>query len=330
MEFNEALYIWYKDQLPIQEQKAASQRKYLFRCIKFFMAFIILYAAILFYVFVIFLINSYDLDPSLLYAFFTLGFTAIIICVALGWLVYLLSWERINTFNLMIQKNNIFLFADNKIPEIKSTVIQLAKSMNIDPDLILYWGILNRSNYPSIEEDLNAGQINLLLPINFIMNFNKNKDEGAAILAHELGHVLQKDTQLYLNTDAYFNVIRSLLIPGTIVSIIVQIIFACSKQGLNLIASSDIFQVVIALVALYDIWLLHYLTKGFETLRETRRESEKLADTASVIFANGNALIEVLKRIKESGTNAIATHPDKVERIEHINYLLNPANYVDY
>lgn len=332
-QFNDALYAWYVNELANHSIDAKSHSAFLFGSIKVFISFFILCGIVFALRFMMHLaIDDYVPDGE--YRFLGVATVVLSIEFAIAWYIYVSAKVKINLFQLMHKKDEVFVYDYKKITLIKEAVEQLATRMNIDPNRIRYWGILNRSKFPSIEENpQDSYYIELLIPVNFILLFTKNRKEGIAILAHELGHVLQDDTTLFLSTDAYFTVIRSILFPVAMANVVLQVIFlAVGCYTSNLMGrffDSPGLMLLLLFAVVYNVALYRYLTVGFEKLRESRRVSEKLADTASTIFSDGNDLIAVLKKVPSAGTKSIATHPATVDRINHIQDLLNPLNYVD-
>jgi Peptidase family M48 len=317
---------WYLEQCIIQEKKAKTHSSYLFGGIKLLQYFIKIFLVMLLLQLAINLWISFDerQSSSSVYSFFTIGFIIILIYSTIAWVIFLLSWEKINSFELMIKNEKVFLIPENKGKDLKLAIKELADNMRINYSLISFWSIINRDKYPSIEED-KSGNINMLLPINFISFFTKNREGGISILAHELGHVLQKDTKLYLTTDAYFEIIRKIYLPVSILNLLIHVWVIFSSNNVSKIFNSDLTSFIVGSILVWDVILISYLYNGFISLRETRRTSEKLADTAAVIFANGRSLQEILESMPNTSGSSKATsiHPNNMERIENIKFILN-------
>jgi hypothetical protein len=61
----------------------------------------------------------------------------------------------------------------------------------------------------------------LHIPVGFIGFYSKHREEGRAILAHEVAHVKQEDWKLWAMLSAYFTILKWVIIPGVVISLIV-------------------------------------------------------------------------------------------------------------
>jgi hypothetical protein len=326
----DAIKAEYLAELPAQQDNAKARSRYLFRGIRLFLVLPCLTLTLT--IVLMLLTNSivHD-DPGYYdertlnaeYRSFGWGLGLSFLYFSLAWFIYLLAWEKIHVFERMKTQGFIFPIAEDQGTHLNKMVKELASKMGIDFSMIVFWGTLSNNKYPSIEED-KAGFIHLLVPLHFLSLLEETEEESRAVLAHELGHVLQEDTKLYLFTDAYFTVIRDLLLPAVVVNFVVSIGLLFVK-GVASSLSSPQFVVPYIIEVCLNLFIIYYLQKGFEELRTTRRTSELLADTASVIYADGSALKAVLECLPDLGVEnrAAATHPGKYERIEHIDGLLH-------
>jgi hypothetical protein len=321
---------WYSEQILGIQEKVKPHSNYLFKGIKIFTSLpLILLGIVSLYFLIMVIIGIFTGFGGAGEAFSRIGkmwifaFIISLIYFSWAWLIYLLAWEKINSFEMMKNKGKIFEIGEGKARELKEMIIELAIKMNVDFRDILFWSTINKETFPSVEVD-KFGKINLLLPLNFIHFFEQNKPEAKAILAHELGHVLQHDTKIYLETDSYFEVIRMILFPLGIFNLLIHLYLLFASGNYAKIAGSDPLIIITCIIFIWDITLIVYLYNGFKILREARRDSERLADTAAVLYADGSSLISVLERIKNDFVKhkSNATHPDKMDRIENINSVL--------
>jgi hypothetical protein len=238
-----------------------------------------------------------------------------------------LSWEKINSLKVLKAKRKIFRLNHEDAPEFTNLIRSLAQRMDIPYARITLWSAITKNKFPSVEED-KMGEIHLVIPISFLRFFEENPGQAEAVLAHEFGHVLQKDTHLFHIADAYFDVIRSIWLPTAYLNIVLKILIMLwhIETVIMVMQTYMLLTCVVLGSFVFDVLVIRYMTKGFKDLRQSRRESEKLADIAACVFADASALNEVLS----SENNEVAAitgkndsvHPSKSERRKNIKHIL--------
>jgi ABC-type multidrug transport system fused ATPase/permease subunit len=316
---------WYKLRTEFQREEVKKNTKYLFGGLKIYRWYIItVFVVIVLYlvIFVAAFLSDFS-SRNMTEVFESLreseGKIIVIITVflvnfSISFFVYLLCLEKINQFKLLKQNNLIFQFGNNKILNIRNSVKVLCEKMTIDFSRIKFWGALNSNTFPSIEEDIENNFIDILIPCKFISYFESSPNEGEAILAHELGHILQNDTDIYLKAEAYFGVVRNVFLPLVSINAVCHLIlfFYLHLEEMTL-SSFFLFSLLV-----FDASVIYYLTKGFDKLKETHKESERLADAAAVIYSDGFSLINVLNAFNDSQHNSNSIHPSIDDRITSI------------
>ncbi|WP_341834376.1 hypothetical protein WJU16_15385 [Chitinophaga pollutisoli] len=110
----------------------------------------------------------------------------------------------------------------------------LATDMGILPEnRIRFWKTLSKARYPSVQQ-LGGGDVNIVVPVNYFLFHQKHPERSKAILAHELGHVLQGDTDLYLLSEKFYTVVRLVVVPMlllTLISVLVMLAMSGGPQG---------------------------------------------------------------------------------------------------
>ncbi|MDP9080461.1 MAG: M48 family metalloprotease [Bacteroidota bacterium] len=318
---------WYSEQVDFQRDHVKNHAKYLFGGLKFYKWYnIVVLVLIILQVLFMFMDYAQDYQPGSSDQFFQDNgprltqlyclLFGLLVNSSISWFVYTECLKKINSFRKMIADGAIFPFGENKIINIREAVKDLCGRMGINFKFVRFWGILNADKFPSIEEDPDTGCADILIPTNFIVYFETNRDEGVAVLAHELGHVLQKDTDIYVKTEAYFEVVRKIFLPLTILNGLGHLALFFWVHSLD---DHPILELFLLSLLAFDGLVINYLYTGFDKLRETHRNSEKLADAAAVIYANGFDLINVLNAFDNIEATPSAIHPNKEERISHIN-----------
>ena len=326
---------WYSQQAALQRDEVKNHSKYLFGGLKFYKWYNIIVLGFIILRGLQIIINysepnwpnssdefsSNQSDAQLTQLYYLLF--VLLVNSSISWAVYRECIEKINSFRKMIARGEVFPYSENKIIKIRAAVKELCTKMAINFNFVRFWGILNADEFPSVEEDPDTGCTDILIPANFIVYFETNKGEGIAVLAHELGHVLQKDTDIYVKTEAYFEVVRKIFLPLTIINGLSHLVL------FFLVSSTDdhpFFVLFLICLLVFDGFVINYLYTGFNKLRETHRNSEKLADAAAVIYANGFNLINVLNTFDNIEVTPTAIHPNKEERISYINTFFPDEN----
>ncbi len=231
----------------------------------------------------------------------------------LGLYTTILAHDNVNRLKTLIKNKFLIPIKDNEEINVREAVRNLCNKMLIEYKIVMLWRSKSLSKYPSVEEV--DGNINLILPIGFLIDFKKDNNKGNAILAHELGHVLQHDTDLYLIADTNYSILRKYFVPLIFLNVLMQIIlfFYLASKSVPISAL-----IVIALLIIIGIVVYVILTDGFKRIRELRHSSEMYADTAALIFTNYNDILSCLHCLVEIHSANNNTHPYVEDRIENI------------
>ena len=262
----------------------------------------IIYAPILLFVFGFFSMDfSFNLFNKISFLFMIIGF------------IIFKSYNK----NAIYSSGKLFEYIRNKdlkkleedqfLPLWK-LVKTLYEKMNIDKRKS-FRIFLSKSNtyFPSIEEHHNS--IYLITPMNFLSLVINNEGEAKAILAHEFGHVLQGDTNLWLQISNYTSGTHKIVF-SFLVSLIIFLIITVYLNP-PLITWGIIIQFILLFSTAFDCLRLK------KDCLWCRKNSEKLADTAAIIYADPKDLISTLK--KYSLKNSISLiHPPLDVRINEI------------
>lgn len=209
-------------------------------------------------------------------------------------------FDHINNKELKLLKQSQFL-------PLWELVYNLFEEMNIDKRKNVNIFLSRSPTYfPSIEEHHNV--IYLIIPMNFLSLVIKSKGEAKAILAHEFAHILQGDTNLWLQVSIYSKRTHRVYFPFFLLF------------TLFLITTLLMNPVIVNFGTISQILFLCGITISSLYLRKDcvigRNNSEKLADTASMIYTKPEDLISVLKKYSINTKSII--HPPIEERIKHV------------
>lgn len=220
----------------------------------------------------------------------------------------------------------------DKISPIYNEVYARAKKVNpnLDDDiqLYMYYG-----------EDMNAfamGRKTICVSEGIL---NVEPKYIKSILAHEFGHISNKDTAVLLLIASGDVIISNIL---TVLSVIINGIAVLARGGANSKHDKDgwLFTIINAvLVGIIKLFSKMWAFWGILLVRKSTREDEFRADQFAYTLGYGKALCEFLD--KEAGHNPPgilaalkATHPDKSDRISNVQNLIkkygNNPNGVDH
>ena len=149
---------------------------------------------------------------------------------------------------------------------------------------------------------------------------NYSDEQIKATLAHELGHLSHKDTDLILIVTVGNFIVTAIFIIYRIIVYITGIIVSFANSNLSGLIVSILIDVV--LVAMMWIW-----TKiGTMLVMHSSRQNEFKADEFAFNCGYGDSLAEVLDTFEEGSekglwANLASTHPDSDERIARLQEL---------
>jgi Zn-dependent protease with chaperone function len=175
-----------------------------------------------------------------------------------------------------------------------AAVNTIANSLNLRPPEIR----LQRSKKgtPSVSED-SQGAI-LVIPTSFLVLFASDPDGGKAVIAHELGHLVHKDSWIYYDMQLFRWVFNYVVFPVTV------LVFVVSVGSASFVSLS-----VVPIV-----WAWKTGRSLNRSMVHVRHESELRADRTACDHADGWALIRVLNLHIVGGKSK--THPDPETRVQ--------------
>lgn len=129
----------------------------------------------------------------------------------------------------------------------------------------------------------------IVLPLGFLKLFGGEPAQAKAILAHELAHVAQRDSRLWLLVKAYTQTIRKISIPVAWATGIIGLLVAIGTETATLQSLVQVFSRPAIL------WAFMY------SARTLRHRSERSADLAAAAVVGVDAIQAALER---AGNNA--------------------------
>lgn len=180
--------------------------------------------------------------------------------------------------------------------ELTSLVDKLAADIGVAaPEIHL--ARRDKHSMPSVAED--SGGSVLVLPMGFLTLFRQDPAGAQAVLAHEIGHIKERDTWIFHERRAF--------------STLFLFLFAPALTLLTLISTASQSPVTLSMVpAVATFWTGVKSRRG---LRSARLESELRADRYGCVYADGHALVRVLQQHLVQTEIATDNHPSPVERV---------------
>jgi hypothetical protein len=175
----------------------------------------------------------------------------------------------------------------------------------------------------------------LVIPLGFFKLLEVDREAARAILAHELAHVCQGDTNLWLLSESYLTAIRKFLMPLAILTSFISLAL-CFGALSSISYYADSYEVAAirraSLAGIIQSFGQPVLLLAFTySVRKLRRRSEELADMAGVVFAGPSPLLRALapyytRGILSQESSIFSSHPNMRERTGRIRgYIKNDS-----
>lgn len=181
-------------------------------------------------------------------------------------------------------------------------ILDIAKVMNIQGEINIFY---SRSNHfiPNIFTATDK-EVYLILPRNLVTLFTKNIVHFEAIIAHEFGHVLQKDTQLWWDESKTQELIW--------IAILAHLAYFSTFSSMNMYY----------LLLFFLFFNIIYFKPRF---RRKRYNSEFNADLASIVYTGHLGIVDVLNSNYIINTDTYL-HPSSGRRVTFILKCMSKIN----
>ena len=250
-----------------------------------------------------------------------------------------------------VKQGKLKLLPRDKARSTWAIIHELGEKMNIDLNAVSVWISSQNSYLPSIcqyefpekevfdvpnedgvtgteyEYDFSDQQnrtYHLILPKNFLALSIKNRGHAKALIAHEFGHILQKDADLWLASYSFSQNFMGLHVLLAILNLAIIMITIILNLD-NFIGSGLTFELA-EVIGIWIFVLIAFLVGNvplFMILRiqrkvtSYRKKSERLADYASVIYNSAADLLECFESYFEK-KNTSPVHPNVTDRIASV------------
>jgi hypothetical protein len=176
-------------------------------------------------------------------------------------------WRGIRSRRLVPAPESVRLRVATAVATLSTTL-----GLNVPVDILI--ATRSRSIFPSVWE--RNGRASIVLPLGFLKVQRRNPSMTFAMLAHEFGHIHQRDTDLWFFSETSGRWAR------------VSMAASCATQVVSAFALGMPFSSATALaIAVGQLW--HMAQVG-----NARLTSERLADLAAVLFADGESYLAAL------------------------------------
>ncbi len=243
--------------------------------------------------------------------------------VATGFLLYAVIREGFGKFDKDVQAGRITELKESQGASIREMTLALAADMQLPPEYpIRFWKTMSTAQYPSVQQ-VEEGDVNIVLPVNYFLYHQQHPERSKAILAHELGHVRQRDTDLYMLSEKFYSTVRLVVVPMMCLSLF-TVLLMLVLNGNNQVQDGFLPVAVSALSVIIPGAFIVFYMGQYNKIKALRQQSEHLADMNAYLYADGDRLLEVLQTLQEPGRRNNIVHPPRKERIAYIQQLYNP------
>jgi prepilin-type processing-associated H-X9-DG protein len=200
--------------------------------------------------------------------------------------------------HLLEDRENFVPLSDRGVAKIDAVLNPLCQRMQVARDrIVLLRPLQSRSFSPSVVEGTEAAsKVYMVIPADFLTVLRTHPQAAEAMLAHELGHVVQSDARLWLYASAFSDRMLRLFVPFDFLNLGILLAIA-TLLVLFTWPPPDNVWFVAAICVLSGVGPLLALLFFWSQIRSFRRISEELADMAAYIFCHppGVGLQEALE-----------------------------------
>lgn len=223
--------------------------------------------------------------------------------------------RRIRAVQREVKHGTLTAITDENAPHVRRIFDELLQRTQQPHECYDLWYVRSNNISPSVVEI--HGRAQVLVPRGLVRLSSTDPEQVRAMFAHELGHVMQRDTGTWVYSDIFCRAVYVLavltIMAYTSDSVITQYKpwdEATAKLVDSMLHTST--SLVLGTIGIVG-GLYRYIVKQ-------RRHSEELADTAAILYADGSQLIRALQ---EQATEALSGkvspyHPRVEWRIERI------------
>lgn len=226
-------------------------------------------------------------------------------------------------FEVLCSNKELIKIAEpSSIESIANMVISLKEEMKIGNEVIFWKAKRSLEILPSIVMKDNIA--NLVIPMGLVMLSEHFPNRTKAILAHELGHIRNHDTELwmfsYIASNEVYNSLRAVLIFSVIWYFSVGILFTFHFQNIS-------FEQMLGICI--DCFVLWYCLRRLRILQvkviSCLRNSEFRADLCAAHYVGAEPLREAISKYVIESKLHNKTHPSISERLKRIHEWLEFA-----
>jgi Zn-dependent protease with chaperone function len=145
----------------------------------------------------------------------------------------------------------------------------------------------------------------LLVPRRFFERILPQTDRASAVLAHELGHAIQNDTELWSRNDLFYVVIARVFLPQFVIVGVIGVVVAL----LSLVSGN--FNVA----GLFPLSMSVMMYRSHKYVRNARQQSEFYADLFASYITSEEDIVEAIKLY---ATDDSPLHPSRPDRLENL------------
>lgn len=214
-------------------------------------------------------------------------------------LIVFAARRRASAFRRLKRSGGLVELESELPASVKRVFDRALVSMKADAGQYRLFVLLKPSTTPSISRD-EAGRFGLILPLGFIKSCSSDPSAAAAMLAHEIAHSINGDTELWILSDSLAHGVKVVFVPFfCILFLIFAVAYCAAPEGL-------------ALNSTVSLWLSFLIARYPDRVAKSRQLGEELADEAVVRAGFGPDLKRaVAERLQETESERVH------ERLQH-------------
>ena len=219
-----------------------------------------------------------------------LTLAAVVRAVQLTAIVYL-AFGHLRRFSRSALESRFTQVHLDQLPALREALTKCTDKLGVDVSQLVVWS--NRSKHVAPSVVTVKGVPQLLIPMGFLALLSRDTEAAEVMLAHELGHVVQQDSRLWIHAWLVSRLLLRILIPLDFVFLVLQLLLmttALADQGASvnwvvaLVACA--FPVSVLLIVLYAL--------------AARSKSELAADVAAAGCFGPERVIATIQRYVSS------------------------------
>lgn len=244
-------------------------------------------------------------------------------------LIKTLAQQKENATQFFIKEGKLFPMSDDAW--LNEMLDEICSVTGLNRNAFAVYTNISMSVSASVEEE--NGKYILVVPLGFVHFSEVDPASARAILYHEVGHILQNDTKLFRYTFTFSEIYRKIMVPYILINIGLALVSVVKFLGSDYESESQIW-IWLGMIAsiIVNLYMLDRYVRNYKGIIAARKNSELLADAASVLFGeSGNDLKKIFEQQNNVAVNVNdKIHPAGSDRAANVDLLYKKYNLAAY